>query len=84
MPSLPLTVPRRSACAGNYFPHGRQDLEEEAEEDGQGGRRSERPRQDGRPGAVTTAVQAAGELAQIGLTVGGQILKRAARRLPRP
>jgi hypothetical protein len=33
---------------------------------------------------VTTAVQAAGELAQIGLTVGGQIVKRATRRLPRP
>ena len=35
-------------------------------------------------GVVTTAVQAAGELAQIGLTVGGQLLKRAAGRLPRP
>jgi hypothetical protein len=32
---------------------------------------------------VTTAVQAAGELAQIGVTVGGQMLRRAARRLPR-
>jgi hypothetical protein len=42
------------------------------------------PRRDDRPGAVTTAVQAAGELAQIGLMVGGRILKRAARRLPRP
>jgi hypothetical protein len=33
---------------------------------------------------VTTAVQAAGELAQIGATVGAQLLKRAARRIPRP
>jgi hypothetical protein len=33
---------------------------------------------------VTTVVQAAGELAQIGLTVGGQVLKRAVSRLPRP
>jgi hypothetical protein len=33
---------------------------------------------------VTTAIQAAGELAQIGLTVGGQILKRAVDRLPKP
>jgi hypothetical protein len=32
---------------------------------------------------VTTAVQAAGEVAQIGLTVGGQILKRAVGRVPR-
>jgi hypothetical protein len=33
---------------------------------------------------VTTAVQAAGELAQIGLTVGSQLLRRAAGRFPRP
>ena len=33
---------------------------------------------------VTTAIQASGELARIGLTVGGQMLKRAYRRLPRP
>jgi hypothetical protein len=36
------------------------------------------------PEIVTTAVQAAGELAQIGLTVGSQLLKRATSRLPRP
>ena len=40
-------------------------------------------RRDGGPvELVTTAVQAAGELAQIGLTVGGQMLRRAANRLP--
>ena len=42
---------------------------------------------DGRPSGpeiVTTAVQAAGELAQIGATVGRQLLKRATRRIPRP
>jgi hypothetical protein len=41
----------------------------------------------GRPGGteiLSTAVQAAGEIAQIGLTVGGQLLKRAAGRIPRP
>jgi hypothetical protein len=45
------------------------------------------PATDGRPKGtemVTTAVQAAGELAQIGATVGSQFLKRAARRIPRP
>jgi hypothetical protein len=42
------------------------------------------PRAEDRPGTARSAVQAAGELAQIGLTVGGQMLKRAARRLPRP
>jgi hypothetical protein len=33
---------------------------------------------------VTTAIQAAGELAQIGLAVGGQILRRAVDKLPKP
>jgi hypothetical protein len=33
---------------------------------------------------VTTAIQAAGELAQIGLTAGGKALKRAVDRVPRP
>jgi hypothetical protein len=33
---------------------------------------------------VTTAVQAAGELAQIGLAAGGRALKSALERLPRP
>jgi hypothetical protein len=49
------------------------------------------PDQDGRRGGppsgteiVTTAVQAAGELAQIGIAAGGRMLKRAAGRIPRP
>jgi hypothetical protein len=52
----------------------------QAPEDENGRRKSGPPR-----GAeiVTTAVQAAGELAQIGATVGGQLLKRATRRIPR-
>jgi hypothetical protein len=33
---------------------------------------------------VTTAIQAAGELAQIGLKVGGQVLKRTVGKLPKP
>src|SRR4051812_35191755 len=33
---------------------------------------------------VTTAIQAAGELAQIGFAVGGQVLRRAVDRLPKP
>jgi len=33
---------------------------------------------------VTTTIRAAGELAQIGLTVGGQVLKRAVDRIPKP
>jgi hypothetical protein len=44
------------------------------------------PRHDGPPrGAdlAVTAARAVGELAQIGATVGTQVLKRAAKRLPR-
>ena len=33
---------------------------------------------------ASTVVKAAGELAQIGLTVGGQVLKRAVQKLPKP
>jgi len=33
---------------------------------------------------IGTVVQAAGELAQVGLTIGGQVLKRAVSRLPKP
>ena len=33
---------------------------------------------------VTTAILATGELAQIGLTVGGKVLKRTISRIPRP
>ena len=33
---------------------------------------------------VTTAIQAAGELAQIGLAVGGSVLRRAVDKLPKP
>lgn len=33
---------------------------------------------------VTTTVQAAGELARIGITVGTQIVREATRRLPKP
>jgi hypothetical protein len=41
---------------------------------------------DGPTGAdlVTTVVQAAGELAQIGISAGGRALKSALQRLPRP
>jgi hypothetical protein len=36
------------------------------------------------PELVTTAVQAVGEIAQIGLTAGLEVVRRAASRLPRP
>jgi hypothetical protein len=41
----------------------------------------------GRPSGVelvATAIQAAGEVAQIGLAIGGRIVKRAVDRLPKP
>jgi hypothetical protein len=52
--------------------------------------RSRRPEPPARPGTpqgleiVTTAVQAAGELAQIGLALGAGVVRGAIRRLPRP
>jgi hypothetical protein len=45
------------------------------------------PKDDDRPHAtdlIGTAVQAAGELAQIGIVFGGKALKSAIQRLPRP
>ena len=45
------------------------------------------PRPIGHPSGselVTTAIQATGEWARIGLTVGGQMLKRAVDKLPKP
>jgi hypothetical protein len=45
------------------------------------------PKDDGRPHGtdlVGTAVQAAGELAHIGIVFGGRALKSAIQRLPRP
>src|SRR5262245_17146256 len=33
---------------------------------------------------LTTSVRAVGELAQVGLIVGGHVLKRAVHRIPRP
>ena len=52
------------------------------------GERGEQPSPEhGRPSGVelvSTAVQAAGELAQVGLAIGGRILKRAVDRLPKP
>ena len=54
---------------------------------GGSGYRDERPPESGRPSGtelVGTAVKAAGEFTQFGLSVGGRIIKRAARRLPKP
>jgi hypothetical protein len=51
------------------------------------GRTEAEAAESGRPSGVelvTTAVQAAGELTQIGLTIGGRIIKRAVGRLPKP
>jgi hypothetical protein len=53
----------------------------QAPDDANGRRKSGPPRG---TEIVTTAAQAAAELAQIGATVGRQLLKRASRRIPRP
>ena len=61
---------RESAATAN---ENREPAEERAEAKSQSGKE-----------LATTVVQAAGELAQIGLSVGGQILKRAVDKLPKP
>lgn len=50
------------------------------------GRRADEipPREQNPVELATTVVKAAGELAQIGATVAGQVLKRAAGKLPKP
>ena len=42
------------------------------------------PAREPSPGALETAVQAAAELAEIGLQAGARALRRAVSRLPRP
>jgi hypothetical protein len=49
-----------------------------------GARRAGRSRPPKGPELITTAVQATGELAQIGLTLGARAVKRAVKRLPKP
>jgi hypothetical protein len=44
----------------------------------------QKPGQSGGGGLIGTAVEAVGELAQIGLAFGGQALKQALQRLPKP
>jgi hypothetical protein len=61
---------RESAATAN---ENREPAEERADAKGQSGKE-----------LATTVVQAAGELAQIGLAVGGQIIKRAVDKLPKP
>jgi hypothetical protein len=61
---------RESAATAN---ENREPAEERADAKSQSGK-----------DLATTVVQAAGELAQIGLAVGGQIIKRAVDKLPKP
>jgi hypothetical protein len=45
---------------------------------------AERPAREPSPGVLETAVQAAAELAEIGLHASARALRRAVSRLPRP
>jgi hypothetical protein len=82
----PAPVPREPASA--HGPRavraGAPSLEESTER----AQHAERPESTTQPPSgtelVTTAIQAAGELAQIGLAVGGQVLRRAVDKLPKP
>ena len=75
----------KAPAAAAAAPAARSERGRQAEEIPAAGYATERG--DGRPGTgelVTTAFQAVGELAQIGVTVGGQALRSALSRLPRP
>jgi hypothetical protein len=47
-------------------------------------RRADKPAPSGRTDVLGTAIQAAGELAEIGISVSARALRRAVSRLPRP
>lgn len=54
---------------------------------GTGGYRDEPAGGSGGPGGselLATAAEAAGQVARLGLSIGGRVLKRAVGRLPRP
>jgi hypothetical protein len=54
---------------------------------GTAGYRDGHAEESGRPSPgelAATAVRAAGEVAQLGLSIGGAVLKRVAGRLPKP
>jgi ribonuclease E len=51
---------------------------------GDRGRQAPEPERTSGTELVTNAIQAAGEVAQVGLTIGGRLLKRALGRVPRP
>jgi hypothetical protein len=54
---------------------------------GTAGSRDQPSPESGRPSGTelaTTAVRAVGEVAQLGITIGGHVLKRVADRLPKP
>ncbi|HTE59348.1 MAG TPA: hypothetical protein VK631_03300 [Solirubrobacteraceae bacterium] len=54
---------------------------------GSAGSREQPSPESARPSGLelaSTAVKAAGEVAQLGLTIGGHVLKRALGRLPKP
>jgi hypothetical protein len=78
-------TPRTRAGEGTY-PRPR-PVREGAPGIGTAGYRDQPGQESGRPTGVelaTGAVRAAGEVAQIGLAIGGHVLKRVVDRLPKP
>jgi hypothetical protein len=84
--AIPLSeTPRRQPGQGSY-PRPR-PVSEGAPGIGTAGYRDRPDEESGRPSGVelaTTAVRAAGEVAQLGLMLGGHVLKRVVERLPKP
>jgi hypothetical protein len=84
--AVPLAETPRKPREERTYPRPR-PVREGAPGIGTAGYREQPSQESARPSGVelaTTAVKAAGEVAQFGLTIGGQVLKRVVDRLPKP
>jgi hypothetical protein len=84
--AIPLSETPRKRAGGGTYPRPR-PVREGAPGIGTAGYRDHPDEESGRPSGVelaTSAVRAAGEVAQLGLAIGGHVLKRVVDRLPKP
>ena len=84
--AIPLSETPRKPPEDRSYPRPR-PVSEGAPGIGTAGYRDQPSTESGRPSGVelaTTAVKAAGQVAQLGLTIGGHVLKRVVGRLPKP
>jgi hypothetical protein len=82
--AAPKAVPKAAAAPKPPRPR---PVREGAPGIGTAGSRDQPSPESGRPSGTelaTTAVRAAGEVAQLGITIGGHVLKRVVDRIPKP